>query len=303
MIKLSLIICTYNRVELLTECISSINQALKSIPPDVYEVIVVNNHPNTHQQLTSALGDHTEIKIVSEPTAGLSIARNTGVDNSSGLWLGFLDDDPIVPNDFIHRALEIIDQHDFDCFGGGIESWWKYPKPRWMSQNYGSKPPLRVDVGLLNSKEYNWGSNIFLKSDALARVGGFPINIGMKGKRIGYAAENIVQDKMRAHGYLIGYDPNLSILHLVMEQKLSLFWHIRAAYATARDGYTTFPKDYEAAGMIKTLRRIAAAPIKGIFQLFQPDYYMENWLLDTITPWAQLFGKIRARHKSILGLS
>jgi len=296
MIKLSLIICTYNRIELLSECISSIQQALELIPTGTYEVIVVNNHPDTHQQLSSALHDHTEITIVREPTAGLSVARNTGVDNASGLWLGFLDDDAIVPKEFVNRALEIIDQHDFDCFGG-------YPKPRWMNQNYGSKPPLRDDVGLLNSNEYNWGSNIFLKSDALARVGGFPINIGMKGKHLGYAAENIVQDNMRAHGYLIGYDPNLSILHLVMEQKLSLFWHIRAAYATARDGFSTFPKDYEVVGMIKTLRRIVAAPIKGIFQLFQPDYFLENLLLDTFTPWAQLFGKIRAHHKAILGLS
>jgi len=292
MIKLSLIICTYNRIELLSECISSIQQALELIPTGTYEVIVVNNHPDTHQQLSSALHDHTEITIVREPTAGLSVARNTGVDNASGLWLGFLDDDAIVPKEFVNRALEIIDQHDFDCFGGGIESWWKYPKPRWMNQNYGSKPPLRDDVGLLNSNEYNWGSNIFLKSDA-----------GMKGKHLGYAAENIVQDNMRAHGYLIGYDPNLSILHLVMEQKLSLFWHIRAAYATARDGFSTFPKDYEVVGMIKTLRRIVAAPIKGIFQLFQPDYFLENLLLDTFTPWAQLFGKIRAHHKAILGLS
>ncbi len=300
MIKLSLIICTYNRVELLRDCISSIQQALYSIPSEVYEVLVVNNHPDTQQQLTSDLADLTDVKIIVEPTAGLSVARNTGVHNASGLWLGFLDDDAIVPKDFVNRALEIIDLKDFDCFGGGIDSWWKYPKPRWMSPDYGSKPTLRDDVGLLKENEYNWGSNIFIKSDALAEIGGFPSNIGMKGKHIGYAAENIVQDKMRAHGYLIGYDPKLSILHLVMKQKLSLSWQLRAAYATARDGYSIYPKDYQALGMLKTIRRMVGGPIKGIFHLFQPEYYWENWILDAITPWAQLIGKIRAHYKAIL---
>ena len=298
MIKLSLIICTYDRIELLKSCISSIVQALEAIPDGLYEVIVVNNHTDTHTALLSALAQYKDVKIIIEPTAGLSVARNTGIKHATGHWLGFLDDDAIVPQNFIGRAIQIIDLHDFDCFGGGIESWWKYPKPRWMSAAYGSKPPLRTDVGLLNLNEYNWGSNIFIKSDALRSIGGFPSYIGMKGKRIGYAAENIVQDKMRASGYLIGYDPNLSILHLVGQAKLSLSWQIRAAYATARDGYTTYPQDYSAKGMIKTCRRIVAAPFKSLVLLAQSEYYWENWVLDTITPWAQLLGKLTARRKA-----
>lgn len=300
MIKLSLIICTYDRVELLQSCISSIMEAVQPIPTDLYEIIVVNNHPESHTELISALAQHEDIRITRQPTAGLSLARNTGIQHATGDWLGFLDDDAIVPQDFVGRAIEIIDHHDFDCFGGGIDSWWKYPKPRWMSATYGSKPPLRPTVGLLNPNEYNWGSNILIRSEALEQIGGFPSNIGMKGKRIGYAAENIVQDKMRSYGYLIGYDPNLSILHLVGQAKLSLSWQIRAAYATARDGYTTFPQDYNATGLIKTCRRIVSAPIKGLFLLAQSEYYWENWVLDTLIPWAQILGKLTARRQATL---
>ena len=300
MIKLSLIICTYDRVELLKSCISSIFQALESISAGLCEVIVVNNHPDSHTALLSALAQYKDVKIIIEPTAGLSVARNTGIKHATGHWLGFLDDDAIVPQGFVGRAIEVIDHHEFDCFGGGIESWWKYPKPRWMSATYGSKPPLRTDVGSLKPNEYNWGSNILIKSDALASIGGFPNYIGMKGKHIGYAAENIVQDKMRASGYLIGYDPNLSILHLVGQAKLSLSWQIRAAYATARDGYTTYPQDYNAKGLIKTCRRIVAAPFKSLVLLGQSEYYWENWVLDTVIPWAQLLGKLAARRKATL---
>jgi glycosyltransferase involved in cell wall biosynthesis len=300
MIKLSLIICTYDRVELLTSCISSIIQAKENISRDLCEVLVVNNHPGSHTELLSALSQYKGIKIISEPTAGLSIARNAGTQQACGTWLGFIDDDAIVPQDFVSRAMKIISNQRFDCFGGGIESWWKYPKPRWMSDSYGSKPPLRADVGLLNTHEYNWGSNIFIRSEALAQIGGFPDYIGMKGKQIGYAAENIVQDNLRASGFVIGYDPELSILHLVGQAKLSLSWQIRAAYATARDGYATFPQDYNTSGLIKTIRRMVAAPIKGMLLLTQSEYYWENWILDSITPWAQLFGKLKARYLAIV---
>ena len=116
MIKLSLIICTYDRVELLKSCISSIFQALESISAGLCEVIVVNNHPDSHTALLSALAQYKDVKIIIEPTAGLSVARNTGIKHATGHWLGFLDDDAIVPQNFIGRAIQIIDLHDFDCF-------------------------------------------------------------------------------------------------------------------------------------------------------------------------------------------
>ena len=297
MIKLSLIICTYDRVELLKDCISSILRSISTVESNTCEVIVVSNHVGSHDQLVNELTPFEEVRIVYESTPGLSMARNTGILKANGLWIGFLDDDAIIPEAFIGRALGVIDNQPFDCFGGGIDSWWKYPKPRWMSDTYGSKPPLRDDVGGLNVDQYNWGSNIFIRSEAINQIGGFPTYIGMKGKHIGYAAENIVQDNLRDHGFQIGYDPQLSIQHLVGQQKLSLSWQIKAAYATARDGYSIFPDDYTFQGISKTIRRIIAAPIKGLFRLTEPEYFWENWLLDTCSPWAQLFGKVRAHLK------
>ena len=301
MTSLTLLICTYNRVEILSDCLKSVVDGISKGGFDQVEVLVVNNHKSSLSQVTEVINSFNwPINIIQEDTVGLSNARNTGIAQAKGSWIGFVDDDALISTSYLTTALDIIREDSYDCFGGHINSWWKYPRPRWLSPNFGSKPFLREKRESLSSKEYNWGSNIFIKKSALNDIGGFPAYIGMKGNKIGYAAENIVQDQLRAQGFLIGYDPKLSIYHLVLPAKLKLSWHIRSAYATARDGREVFPDDYTLSGYLKTVRRIIAAPVKGLFKLTQTGYHWENWVLDTVTPWAQLVGKVRVFESQII---
>ncbi len=294
--ELSILVCTYNRLDILGDCLRSIQK--QDYEERKVEVIVVNNYPSDNQRIEVLLKEFPSFRLIYQPSPGLSKARNIGIANSLGRWIGFIDDDAILPAGFIEKALEIIEEDKFDCFGGGIASWWRYGRPRWLSEDYGSKPKILTHRGQLINQQFNWGSNIFIRKVALDDVGGFPENIGMKGNKIGYAAENLVQIKLRAKGYILGFDPTLEVDHLVNKHKLRLKWHIKSAYATARDGRDVYPIDYTLSGYCKTLRRLIAAPIKGIFQLASTNYYWENWILDTCIPWAQLLGKLRSAVKS-----
>ncbi len=289
---LSIVICTYDRLEILQDCLSSV-RAQEGVSTDDYELIIVNNYADQDDLLRRDLSLAANWKVITVPSPGLSIARNAGIAIAKGEWIGFVDDDALMPSDFLRQAKSIIDTKEYDCFGGDIRSWWKYPRPRWLVEDYGNKPRLS-EHRITLTEGYNWGSNIFIKKDALKHIGGFPEYIGMKGKKIGYAAENIVQQKLREQDYSIGYDPDFYIDHLVHSDKLKMSWHIKAAYATARDGRSIYPIDYTFSGFAKTLRRIIAAPIKGFFSLPKSDYYWQNWYLDSVIPWAQLIGKLRA---------
>jgi hypothetical protein len=191
-------------------------------------------------------------------------------------------------------ALTAIRQDKYHCFGGSIVSWWKYDRPRWLSPDFGSLPYLSQHEIILD-KAFLWGSNLFIRRDVLLEIGRFPYNVGMFGKKIGYGAETLVQQALRDKGYLIGYIPELLVHHLVNKYKLKLRWHLLSAYATARDGKYVFPQDYELKGILKTLRRLVAAPIKGLYRwITSPQYYWENWLLDSLKPWFILYGKLEA---------
>lgn len=290
---LAIVICTYNRNELLEQCLDSL--LLQNSVDKAWSVIVVNNHPTPlPQNICYMIDQFQDGQKMDVLQAGLSIARNAAINRTDSQWLAFLDDDARVPDDYIAKVFSIIKEADFDCFGGGIRSWWYYGRPKWLDENYGSKPDLRSSKGLIN-EGYNWGSNIVIKKSALVNVDGFPEYIGMKGDHIGYSAENIVQINLRKQGYRIGYDPDLYINHVVAKPKLKLAWHISAAYATGRDGKSVFPEQYGIIGMLKSAKQCVTRPVKGFYKwITNRNYPFQKLYLDFLIPLALLLGKGRS---------
>src|SRR5574340_52790 len=92
--KASVIICTYNRADLLKESILSVQN--QDFPSDQYEIIVVDNNSadDTKDVVTETAKDSpVRIIYVFEGKQGLSHARNTGINNSDGEIIVFTDDD------------------------------------------------------------------------------------------------------------------------------------------------------------------------------------------------------------------
>ena len=95
--KVSVIIPVYNTEKYLEECLNSVeNQTLKDI-----EIICVNDG-STDKSL-EILNNHankdSRIKVISQENGGVSHARNTGIENSRGDYIAFIDsDDLIVPH-------------------------------------------------------------------------------------------------------------------------------------------------------------------------------------------------------------
>lgn len=294
-IILSIIICTYNRNYLIKDCLNALVVQIKNKPQ--VEILIINNFHDlyNHEELELIVSDYPQVILKQEKIAGLSIARNRGLKESNGKWLAYIDDDALVSQNYISLALDIISSNKYDCFGGDIRSWWKYGQPKWLSENYGSKPPLSTVNGVLH-EGYNWGSNMLFSKSALIAVEGFPIHIGMKGHKIGYAAENYVQKGLRSKGYIIGYHPELYVEHLVDRAKLKWTWHIKAAYAEARDGRFIFPNNYTLNGYLRTMKRIVKTPFLGLYKWFSTtNYYWQNLLIDLGKPWATMLGKLRSR--------
>ena len=145
------------------------------------------------------------------------------------------------------------------------------------------------------TQKHNWGSNIIIRKSSLLAIGNFPTEIGMRGDKLGYAAENIVQDRLRQDGYSIGYDPDLHVDHVVMSQKLKLKWHLKSTYATGRDGKTVYPDQYGIVGMALSFKNCISRPLKSIiFFLTKKEYYWEQVYLESVKPYYLLAGKVRS---------
>ena len=291
-VSLDVIVCTYQREDILVECIDKLLSQNYDVDQITYRVVIVNNSPESFSSETLQLVGHEFVDIIHEKNPGLSKARNKGIAFANGDWIAFLDDDALVPDDYIHKISSIIHEESWQCFGGHITSWWKYGRPAWLAEDFGSKPIIS-DHRISLSEQYNWGSNIIIKRSCLEKIGFFPTDIGMKGKTLGYAAENIVQDNLRDNGFAIGYDPDLSIEHLVLPQKLKLRWHISSAYATGRDGRQVYPDQYGLVGFLTSIKNCFSRPIKALgFWITKPTTHPKAIALRMIKPSALLAGKL-----------
>jgi GT2 family glycosyltransferase len=97
----SVVVCTRDRPEQLRRCLTSI--ARSTVAPQ--EVIVVDNSPGSG--LTSrVVRAFPDVRYLAESRAGLSVARNTAIENAVGEIVAFTDDDATVHPDWLGRLIE-----------------------------------------------------------------------------------------------------------------------------------------------------------------------------------------------------
>jgi glycosyltransferase involved in cell wall biosynthesis len=90
--KFSIIIPTYNRVDFLQKAITSVTQQTYQN----YEIIVVNDNPGDKDSINALAATLDKIKVIHHAeTKGGNAARNSGILNSTGELIAFLDDDDL----------------------------------------------------------------------------------------------------------------------------------------------------------------------------------------------------------------
>ncbi|VEG29537.1 glycosyltransferase family 2 protein [Actinomyces howellii] len=101
----SVVICTVGRNPLLTAAV----EAALAQDHERLEVVVVDNAPGrgrTRQMLAGI--DDPRLRVVPEPVAGLSRARNTGVAAACGEVIAFTDDDAVTDPRWLSETLDVL---------------------------------------------------------------------------------------------------------------------------------------------------------------------------------------------------
>lgn len=109
MALLSVIIPVYNSISTLERCVNSV----LSQETDNTEVILVDDGSNDGSpDLCDRLAaKHSCIQVIHRENGGLSAARNTGIEASSGKWLSFVDSDDELSPDTLSANLEWLESH------------------------------------------------------------------------------------------------------------------------------------------------------------------------------------------------
>lgn len=291
-VYLSIVICTYNRSDYLSLCLNSLTPQLSD--NNNVEIIVVDNNSsdNTKKIVQKIQKEVPFLTYIFEPKQGLSYARNRGGEAARGTYIGYVDDDAIVEENFIKRALNTIKKHDFDLFGGKVMPWFKYGQPRWLSDNYDSNLSPEVTTGKTGDWGALWGGVLFVKKEVFIKIGKFRTDLGM-GLEMGYGEDtNFVQSAFNEK-YQLGVNPNVIIYHLIRKEKMKLSWHFYSIYCKGRDTIGFTGKENAIRLLYDGLMDSIKRGIVGIKHLlFKSNYYWESYLLYVLRPLSFNLGKI-----------
>jgi len=220
--KLSVIICTYNRADLLPDAINSLAQ--QNLNHADYEVVVVNNNSTdtTDQVCRKFAFENPDInfRYFIELRQGLSIARNRGINESTGELVAFIDDDATADPDYARNILSAFGSYsDYDTMGGKVLP--VYPEnnePDWMSK-YIEGVVSKVDYGEnfseFYSKKYPVGCNMIFRRSLFSLIGLFNEDLKFRSD------DKYIFLKVREHGKRILYAPDIVVHHVIDKTRLN----------------------------------------------------------------------------------
>lgn len=138
-IKVSVIIPIYNSEMFLKRCLDSIiGQTLKEI-----EIICVNDgSTDKSEEIVKSYNDE-RIKLISQENAGLSAARNAGMEIATGEFTGFIDSDDWLELNFYEKLYEAAKRNNADIAVGSIIRLHKFHRKNHLKIQ---KETLTTDI-------------------------------------------------------------------------------------------------------------------------------------------------------------
>ena len=105
-VEISIVLPVYNVIDYLDECIKSILRQSNIN----FELIVVDDGSTDGSQILCDRYSESDsrIKVIHQKNAGLSAARNTGLNHAKGKYITFIDSDDFVGEKYIEVLYKII---------------------------------------------------------------------------------------------------------------------------------------------------------------------------------------------------
>lgn len=129
---ISVIVPCYNQSSYLNECLESVlNQTYKD-----WECIIVNDGSpdNTEEIALAWTKKDSRFKYIFQENSGVSVARNNGIDNSTGEWILPLDGDDKISSSYLEKAIIKIKEGYHLIYSNAI--YFGEKNEEWILEDY-----------------------------------------------------------------------------------------------------------------------------------------------------------------------
>jgi len=226
--KITVILCTYNRCQTLANALDSVALTKFSDPVE-WEVLVVDN--NSNDQTRDVVEDYcrrypSRFRYLFEGQQGKSCALNAGIRASDGDVIAFMDDDVTVDPMWLQNLTAPLQNGDWAGVGGRTLPAQPYSLPRWLAMEgpyeMGGIVAAVFDLGDKPGKldRPPFGTNMAFQKKMFDRYGLFRTDLG---PRPGSEIRNEDTDfgrRLMSAGERLRYEPSAIVYHPVLEHRI-----------------------------------------------------------------------------------
>lgn len=278
--RITVIVCTYNRCQSLATTLNSLGTQLLPEPVE-WEVLVVDN--NSRDQTRDVVQWFcrrypARFRYLFEPRPGKSHALNAGIREAYGDVLAFTDDDVTVVPTWLQNLTAGLFGESWVGAGGRTLPEQTFSPPVWLSLEgrYALAPLAIFDLGL-ESRELNespYGNNMAFRKAIFEKHGGFRTDLGPQaGSNEPQKSEDSeFGSRLLAAGERLCYEPSAIVYHSVPQNRIQkeyfLAWWFDKARADIRAfGIPSGTKWFVSGIPLYLFRRLATGIVRWMFAI------------------------------------
>lgn len=248
-LQISAIVCTYSNASLLRRTLDSLIK--QTLPPQEYEIVVVdNNSTDNTMEVVREFQERCshQIHYVLETTQGLSAARNTGIQQSSGPIISFIDDDAEADPNWLAAVVEAFRRNpDAWGVGGNIFAIWDAQRPAWLTDDFLSDLSI-IDRGpdklKLTRMQIVAGVNCSFRREVFTEIGYFSTDLGRVGKSLLAGEEAELCLRIHLQGKSMYNIPDVVVFHHVTPERMTRSYFRRRCYLSGLSRSFYVPRTY-----------------------------------------------------------
>ena len=225
----TVLICTYNRANLLGETLDTIAKSRTTL---AWEVVVVDNNSTDHTRSVVASRQANypvSLRYLSEPRQGNSFGLNTGIASTHATIVAFTDDDVRVAEEWLQEGCApMLSNPSIDYTGGPVRPIWEAPPPPWVDQRrsdlWGTLAILDYGPTSFVFEEHRrvpLGANMAVRRTLFDRVGNFDTDLGRVRNSLRGQAQAEFFCRLRNAGARGAYVPAMAVEHHVPASRLT----------------------------------------------------------------------------------
>ncbi len=282
---LSIVILSYNTLDLIIECLDSLReQFAQELKDEVVEIVVVDNASREEvvKGIEKYLSSKSHIKLIkSKENLGFGRGCNLGAENSKGDYILFLNSDTKVGDKGFLKMVDFLKENPkAGIIGGKLSNYDKSPQPsagkfynlfNFFLLIFGGEK-----LGLLKSSpkkitKVDWvaGACLMISRSVYERIGGFDKNIFM------YMEDMEISYRAKKTGLDTYFFPDVLVMHKEQGSSSRTF-----AIVNIYKGILYFYKKHKSKISYRIVRAVLFTKAKSVYllgKITNNSYYISTY--------------------------